>query len=451
MGCGPGRDGVTMRPMPRPESGAPHDFARPVPSSPRGASARPAIVSPEHQNVTFVELFFDLVFVFAVTKTVGLLHHGSLGALGQAVVVFWLVWWAWTQFTWALNAADTTHTLVEIVTLLATGVTFFMALALPQAFGARGLWFGLAYVLVRGTGLLLYAWVAWSDVGQRAAVIRFATASLLGLGAVLAGAVLGPPAQYALWAVAIALDVVAALVGARAEGWNLHAEHFGERHGLFVIIALGETLIVAASGVTAAEWTPQTLGIAALAVCLASAMWWTYFPRAKPALECEMATRTGAAQSTLARDVYSLAHFPIVCGIIAFAVALENALAHASEPVTTGSAVALAAGVLLFLGGMGVALWRAMGRPPRTRLVVSLVTAAAVVAVAGGSVHLALGVACVGVLVVAVVEQITMEREEPDWAAEAALGHGAPDPRTEVPASGTAAGRAEGASDLPEG
>ena len=123
-------------------------------------SAR-SIVSPEGQRVTFVELFFDLVFVFAVTQVVGLLHEGlDWGAVGRAILVFWFVWWAWTQFTWALNAADTTHHHVVLRTLLATAVAFFMAVALPSAFGERALWFAAPYVLVRGLGLTLYGRVA---------------------------------------------------------------------------------------------------------------------------------------------------------------------------------------------------------------------------------------------------------------------------------------------------
>src|SRR5687768_14561646 len=102
------------------------------------------IVSPEDQKVTFVELFFDLVFVFSVTQVVGLLHDGlSWIVVGQAVLVFWLVWWAWTQFTWALNAADTTHPTVELGTLVATAVAFFMAVAVPEAFHDRALWFAV--------------------------------------------------------------------------------------------------------------------------------------------------------------------------------------------------------------------------------------------------------------------------------------------------------------------
>lgn len=201
-----------------------------------------SLASPHDQRVTFVELFFDLVFVFSVTQVVGLLHDGiTWRSIGEAVLVFWLVWWAWTQFTWALNAADTTHPRVEFVTLVATGAAFFLAVGVPSAFHGSSLWFAGTYVAVRVLGLLIYDWVAWEDPSQRAAVRLFSVVSVGGLIAVLVGGILGGAAQYMWWGVGVVLDVVAAGIGGRAEGWNLHPEHFAERHGLFVIIALGES------------------------------------------------------------------------------------------------------------------------------------------------------------------------------------------------------------------
>jgi low temperature requirement protein LtrA len=155
-----------------------------------------------------------LVFVFSVTQVVGLLHEGiTWTIIGQAILVFWLVWWAWTQFTWALNAADTTHSLVEFGTLVATAVAFMMAVALPDAFHGRALWFALTYVLVRLIGLLIYIWVSWADPSQRAAVQQFFLVSLGGLVAVLIGGFTTGLGQYVLWGLAILLDVIDALSG----------------------------------------------------------------------------------------------------------------------------------------------------------------------------------------------------------------------------------------------
>ena len=364
-----------------------------------------SMISPEDQKVTFVELFFDLVFVFSVTQVVGLLHDGlDWIVVGQAILVFWLVWWAWTQFTWALNAADTTHQWVGIGVLIATAVAFFMAVALPDAFHDRALWFALFYVLVRVIGLTLYALAASANPSLRAAVRIFTILSIGGLVAVLIGGFLGGPLQYWFWGLAILLDIVAAAVGGQAEGWNLHPDHFGERHGLFVIIALGETLIVAAGEVTDAPWTGDLLGVATLAVVITCGLWWSYFPRAKPALDRALEASDGAAQASLARDIFSLAHFPMLCGVIAYAVAIEEAVAHPGEALSFEGRVALAVGLALFIGGMAGALWRATNHLLLTRITLTVVTAIAIVAVAGVAPLITLAIAFIGIVVIMALE-----------------------------------------------
>jgi low temperature requirement protein LtrA len=364
------------------------------------------IVSPEDQKATFVELFFDLVFVFSVTQVVSLFHEEfNWGAVGQAVLVFWLVWWAWTQFTWALNAADTTHYLVELGTLTATAVAFFMAVSLPEAFHDRTLWFAVPYVLVRVIGLGLYAWLAWENPSQRAAVRTFSLVSVGGLAAVLAGGFMGGTMQYWFWGLAILLDIIAAAVGGQAEGWNLHPDHFGERHGLFVIIALGETLIVAAGGVAGGPLTGDLIAVAVLAVVLTCGLWWSYFPRAKPELDHAMEASRGVEQSMLARDVYSLAHFPMLCGVIAYAAAVEAAVAHPSQPLSFEGRVALAVGLALFVGGMAVAIWRATDRLLLPRLILTVGTAVLVVLVTGVAPLFNLVIALIGVVLIAALEQ----------------------------------------------
>jgi low temperature requirement protein LtrA len=320
------------------------------------------IVSPDDQKVTFVELFFDLVFVFCVTQIVTLIHgHVDARSAGAALLVFWLVWWAWTQFTWALNAANTEHPRVQLATLLATAVAFLLAVGIPGALSDGALWFAAAYFALRATGLLVYAWVAWGDPLQRRAVRIFSLFSAAGLAAVLVGAFLGGGAQYGCWALAIVLDLLAAGVGGQQEGWNLHADHFSERHGLIVLVALGETLIVAASGLVEAP-TRLAMLTALLAVAVTCGLWWSYYRHARQTLEHAMASCEGSVRSRLARDVFSVMHFPMLCGIIAMAAATEQALAHPDQPLDAGARVALGGGVLLFVCGTAVALWRATGR-----------------------------------------------------------------------------------------
>ena len=370
-----------------------------------------AITSPGDQSATFVELFFDLVFVFGITQIVGLLHHDlSWVGVGHAVLVFWLVWWAWTQFTWALNSADTTHPFVEFGTLVATAVAFFMAVAIPGSFEGQAVWFATAYVVVRTLGLWIYARVASANPGQAAAVRLFSAASIAGLLAVLAGALVGGAMQIWLWSLAIALDVVAAVIGGSAHDWNIHAEHFAERHGLIVIIALGESLIVAAAGLAGVEFTGNVIAVAFLGVLISCALWWTYFPVAKPELEEALASAAPAVHGSLARDVFSLAHFPMLCGVIAYAVALEEAIAHPGDPLPASGLFALALGLVLFVGGTAFAMWRATCGTPVARIAIIVATAAALVLVSGQPAYVALAVALAGVALVAFLDERRADR-----------------------------------------
>ena len=366
------------------------------------------VASPADQKVTFVELFFDLVFVFCVTQVVSLLHDGvTWRAIGEVVLVFWLVWWGWTQFTWALNAADTTHPRVEVATLVATGVAFFLAVGIPSAFHGHPLWFAGTYIVVRVLGLLVYDWVAWTDPSQRAAVRRFSLVSIGGLAAVLIGGILGGQAQYVWWSLAIALDVGAAAIGAGAEGWNLHPEHFTERHGLFVIIALGESLIVAALSLTDGEWPVAQVVAAVLAVAIAGAMWWSYFSRNRQELDAALEAMEGAERATLARDAFSIIHFPLLLGVIAFAASVEHAIGHATDPLGLAGRWLLASSVVLFTGSMALALMRA-GRPVSlARRVIPIVTAAAVIALSAVSAVVSLGVVLVGLILLGAGEPVT--------------------------------------------
>jgi len=376
------------------------------------------IVSPDDQSATFVELFFDIVFVFSVTQVVQLIHHDLMWeTVGQGILVFWMVWWAWTQFTWALNAADTTNQLVEIGTLIATGVAFFMAAALPDAFHGRELEFAIPYVLVRVIGLGLYAWVASADASQAAAVRKFGAVSLSGLVAVLIGGLAGGTLQYVFWGLAIGLDIAAAVIGGRMEGWNIHPEHFGERHGLFVIIALGETLIIAAGGVAGVEWTTTLIGVAILAVGTSCGLWWSYFAHAKQKLDHALENCRGAVQSMMGRDVFSLAHFPMLFGVIAYAVAVEEAVLHPNDPLSVGGRLALAAGLVLFVGGMAGAIWRATSLILISRIAVIGVTGIAILGLAGVDPIVTLAIAFGGVVVIGVLEISAYRRTSKEVAA----------------------------------
>ena len=362
--------------------------------------------APENQNVTFVELFFDLVFVFSVTQVVGMFHDGlNWIVVGQAILVFWLVWWAWTQFTWALNAADTTHPLVQVGTLLATAVAFFMAVALPQASHGRELWFAVTYVLVRGIGLILFSMVAANDPDHRSDVRSWTLLSLGGLFAVLAGGFLGGTLQYLFWGAAVLLDIIAANIAGRGQGVDLNPDHFGERHGLFVIIALGETLIVAAGRVTGATWDAILITVAIFAVGITCGLWWSYFSRAKAVLDEALEEIHGSERLQMAGDVFSLAHFPMLFGVILYAFAIEEVVAHPHEALVLAGRIGLAVGLALFIGGMAYAVRRAAGKMLVARIVLILITGLALIFIPNVSGLVTLGIARGGIFVIAVVEQ----------------------------------------------
>jgi low temperature requirement protein LtrA len=361
------------------------------------------LASPDDQRVTFVELFFDLVFVFCVTQVVTLVHgHLDTRSAASALLVFWLVWWGWTQFTWALNAANTDHPRVQLTTLLATAVAFFLAVGIPRALGEDALWFTVPYVSLRVVGLLVYDWVAGTDPLQRQAVRVFGLISVAGLAAVLAGGLVGGSAQYVLWGLAIVLDLIAAGIGGQREGWNLHPDHFVERHGLIVIIALGETLIVAASGLVGARPTPIAAATGVLAVALTCALWWSYFRHGRPVFEHALAAREGSGRSRLARDIFSVMHFPMLCGVVAMAAATEQALAQPERPLAVDLRIALGGGAVLFICGTAAAMWRATGRAPLVRAL--LVPAAAGVIAVGALPGVAMAILLAALALIAAVE-----------------------------------------------
>ncbi len=369
-----------------------------------GAVPTPSIVSPDDQKVTFVELFFDLVFVFCITQIVTLLHgHVDLTSAGSALLVFWLVWWAWTQFTWALNAANTDHPRVRLVTLLATAVAFFLAVGIPQAIGGGALWFAIPYVSVRVIGLLLYYWVARADEAQRSAVLVFGGVSLTGLVAVLVGAILGGAAQYWFWGLTILLDLVAARIGGQRQGWNIHPDHFVERHGLIVIIALGEALIVAGAGLTKAPDTPTAVATAVLGVAVTCGLWWVYFGHVRVAFEHALAHCDVNERSRMARDTFSVLHFPLLCGVIAMAAATEAGLAHPDEPFALDVRAALGVGAVLYVCGTAAAIWRATGNVLAWRWGIAPIFAGIVISLTGPP-WMSMGVVLIMLVAVGAIE-----------------------------------------------
>jgi low temperature requirement protein LtrA len=366
---------------------------------------------PEDQAVTFVELFFDLVFVFAVTEITALTAtHLNWTGVARSILLFWLIWWAWTQFTWTLNPADTTHDFVRVITLVATGVAFIMATSVSRAFGSEAFWFVIPYLLVRLLGLGLQVRIDLErEQVERRSVATWASLSLIGLTLVLAGAFVDPPARNWIWLAAIGADLLAAGIGTSGDGrdWDIRPGHFSERHGLFVIIALGESLIVAATAVSAADrtWALMSDVIAALViVCL---LWWTYFGWLKEAIEEDLARAGPTKIGSLARDAYSLGHFPLVCGIVAFSVAIEEIVHHPAHASSGAVVAALGVGISLFVGASAFFYWRVTGHVLAARLVILAATMVALGLVSSHEPIWLLVTVAIGLFVIVVTEART--------------------------------------------
>ena len=312
------------------------------------------------QGATFVELFFDLVFVYAITQlTSTILHDLTWAGVGRGLLVFWLVWWAWTQFTWTLNLADTELTVVRVLTLGGTAVAFFLAQAVPDAFTSAGAWFGISYALVRFLGLGIHAWVLAGDEEQTSAFRIFAGVSFVGIALVIIGGFM-PDLTAWFWLGAIVADLVTVLFAGRG-AWSIASGHFAERHGLIVIIALGESLIAAGVATTDVQRDLTFAITTSGAVVAACALWWVYFGSLHGRLESALdeTERVGLTQGRFARDVFSLWHAVVVIGVIGVAVGFEEAISHPDELLETGPALALSVGVALFVGGLASAALRA--------------------------------------------------------------------------------------------
>ena len=305
--------------------------------------------SRQEQRVTSLELFFDLVFVFAITQVTTLLSADpTWGGLLRGLVVLAALWWAWAAYAWLTNTLNPEEGLVRLAMFVVMGAMLIVALSVPEAFGEHGVIFGVAYLVVRSMHIALYALAARGDRDLLGAVLRMTPSSTISGVLVLTAAFTDGPARTALWIVALAVDYGGVLVG-RGAGWRLSPGHFAERHGLVVMIALGESIV--ALGVTASG-TPLSAGVIATALVgmtVATALWWTYFDWFSIVVEHRLRQATGAAQATLARDAYSYLHFMMVAGIVLFAMSMKKTLAHFDHHLEVVPATALCVGLGAYL------------------------------------------------------------------------------------------------------
>lgn len=306
-------------------------------------------------SVSPLELFFDLVFVFAVTQTAALIVHNPTvtGVLGGALV-FFMLWWAWSQYTWGINGVGNDRIGVQLTLVVAMGLSLFMALAVTDAFGEDGHLFGIAYSLVLFVGLGLF-YAGLDSTEERKVLLQYLPLAALGGVVVLAGSFLSPTWRVVAWTAGMVLELLATKT---AEGYdfNIRAGHFAERHGLFAILALGESIV--AIGLSAVELSRSLEVTVALGAAFLGAVtiWWLYFGRFAAAGEAALRESDGGVRTRLARDVYTMGHYPIVFGIVLYAVVAEQVASHPDNELTTsGRWIFAVAVVLIVFGLIGVA------------------------------------------------------------------------------------------------
>jgi low temperature requirement protein LtrA len=335
----------------------------------------------EGHRVTTLELLFDLVFVFAITQVSGsVVHRLTLVGVAQGLVIMALIWFGWSAYTWLGNQARADEGPLRLSMYLAMAGYFVVALTIHEAFdahpgGLRGpVVFVVAYAVIRLAHLVIYWVAAGDDAGLRHTIQLALATTLVTLVFLLVGALLDPGPRLAVWTVAVLIDYVGVYVGA-ASGWRVLAPgHFAERHGLVIIIAIGESLVSVGTAVshTAMDW--RLLVGALLGVTLAITLWRTYFNAIAVAVEDGLRKLTGDDRTRMARDVFTYLHLPAVVGIVGMAVGLGVTLdqvALSSHDLPGIAVAALYGGAALYLVSLSALRWRVLGGPSVPRLVLA--------------------------------------------------------------------------------
>ena len=323
----------------------------------------------EEQNearVTPLELFFDLVFVFALTQvTAFMADELSWQGILRGVLVIMLLWWAWTGYAWLANVASAEERPIKLAILTGMAAMFVLALCIPEAFddlpgGLRGpVVLAIYYLLFRLMHLVMFLIISREDRELRRQVLRFALSAVAGSVVLLVASQFDGWLQTGLWMLALLADYVGTALGG-FKGWRLPAPgHFSERHGLIVIVALGESIVAIGVGVAKEPITWVIIAASVLGLILSSALWWTYFDVSALLGEHALATEPIQTRARLARNAYSFGHLPLMIGIVLVALGLKEVLLYVSdrshhtltEPLSNVALAALVGGVAIYLLG----------------------------------------------------------------------------------------------------
>ncbi len=345
----------------------------------------------EDQRVTTLELFFDLVFVFALTQITALMAHDlTWHGVVRGLLLIGLLWWSWIGYAWLTNMVRADEGVIRLVMLLAMGVMFVLALTIPEAFhdlpgGLNGpVVIAVCYFAFRAVHLVLFWIIARQDPGLRNQLIKFAPSMIGGTTLLLIASQFEGTTQTLLWAAALAADYGGTFIGGAA-GWRLRsAGHFSERFGLILIIALGESIVAIGVGVAALPISWAIVGATALGLTVSAGLWWIYFDVTAIHAEHAFATAEPVRQVRLARDAYTYLHFPMMAGVVMLALGLKKVLEyvgdaehhHLSDPLKGVPIYALYLGVTAYLVGHVAFKWVMVHQFSIPRLVAAIATVA---------------------------------------------------------------------------
>jgi low temperature requirement protein LtrA len=321
------------------------------------------------ERVTPLELFFDLVFVLAITQCTALMaDQPTWLGLGKGMLVLGVLWWSWVGYAWLTSVVDPEEGATRLVIFAAMAGLLVAALCVPEAFGDSALLFACAYGVVRFSQIGLFLLASRDDPSLRQSVVGLAGGTAIGVGLLVAASAFDGALQGGLWVLALLLDMGEPYLFG-SEGWKLVPGHFAERHGLIFIIALGESIVAigvgAEAGVDAGVVAAATLGIA-----VAAALWWLYFDVvALYAARRLSSAAVGREQNDLARDSYSYLHFPMVAGVVLLALGVKKTLGDVGEPLELVPAAATLGGTAVYLLAHVAFRLRNVGTLNRHRLV----------------------------------------------------------------------------------
>ena len=320
----------------------------------------------EDAQVTPLELFFDLVFVYALTQTTALMASNvSVEGLARGFVVLALVWWCWVGYSWLGNQAQADEGIVRVAFIVVMMAMFVLALTIPETWGdlpgglEAPVVFALCYLVIRVAHLGLYWIAAAGDTGLRRTLRLFAATALGSSAVLLAGASWPEQWRLPLWTVALAVDL-GGTIAIGASGWRINAPgHFAERHGLIIIVALGESIVAIGVGVTSLPISMPVIVASALGIAVSGALWWIYFDTASLLAEHRLADADDVDQVALGRDAFSYLHLPMVLGVVILSVGLKRTLSYAggeedhqwTDSITGLGGATVPLGVAVFLAG----------------------------------------------------------------------------------------------------